>query len=40
LEHAGGEVLVVVSVGRTRATARAVAVLCSPGEPCGRFTEP
>ncbi|MBM17084.1 MAG: hypothetical protein CL516_05410 [Actinobacteria bacterium] len=40
LEHAGGEVLVVVSVGRARATARAVAVLCSPGEPCGRFTEP
>ncbi|HJO98272.1 MAG: hypothetical protein QGI41_08390 [Acidimicrobiales bacterium] len=39
-EHAGGEVLVVVSVGRARATARAVAVLCKQGEPCGRFTEP
>lgn len=39
-EHVGGEVLVVVSVGRARATARAVAVLCNQGEPCGRFTEP
>lgn len=39
-EHVGGEVLVVVSIGRARATARAVAVLCSPGEPCGRFNGP
>jgi len=36
----GGEVLVVVRVGRARATARAVAVLCGPGDPCGRFSGP
>ncbi|MBS1265170.1 MAG: hypothetical protein MAG471_01001 [Acidimicrobiaceae bacterium] len=39
-EHAGGEVRVVVSVGRARATARAVAVLCNRGEPCVRSAEP
>ena len=38
--RAGGEVLVVVRVGRARATARAVAVLCGPGDPCGRFSGP
>ena len=36
----GGEGLVVGRVGRARATARAVAVLCGPGDPCGRFSGP
>ncbi len=38
--HEGGEVLVVVRVGRARATARAVAVLCGAGDACARFGGP